>query len=82
MGLRAGLADALRESGLVESTSDVLNAGILVAGAMILVHGLTARWHRCQSASHRGAVRLLASLASPGDRPGKDLAPIPTGYSP
>ena len=32
------LADALRESGLLELTSDMFNVGMLLVGAMILVH--------------------------------------------
>ena len=34
------LADALRESALLELTSDMFNAGMLLVGAMILVQGL------------------------------------------
>ena len=33
------LADALRESGLLELTSDMFNVGMLLVGAMILVPG-------------------------------------------
>ena len=32
------LADALRQSGLLELTSDMFNVGMLLVGAMILVH--------------------------------------------
>ena len=37
------LADALRESGLLELTSDMFNVGMLLVGAMILVQGLRER---------------------------------------
>ena len=37
------LADALRESGLLDLTSDMFNVGMLLAGAMILVQGLRER---------------------------------------
>lgn len=37
------LADALRESGLLELTSDMFNVGMFLVGAMILVQGLRER---------------------------------------
>ena len=37
------LVDALRESGLLELTSDMFNVGMLLVGAMILVQGLRER---------------------------------------
>ena len=37
------LADTLRESGLLELTSDMFNVGMLLVGAMILVQGLRER---------------------------------------
>ena len=37
------LADALRDSGLLELTSDMFNVGMLLVGAMILVQGLRER---------------------------------------
>ena len=54
------LADALRESGLLELTSDMFNVGMLLVGAMILVQGLRERSRGVEVGFALGIAAIVA----------------------
>ena len=62
------LADALRESGLPELTSDMFNVGMLLVGAMILVPGVEGTLTRRRSrlrARHAAVTEVAAPCLTP-----------------